>query len=108
MLVYSRQSYDVEIELAIDGTCVKSRNNLDLKNPFFRYTGTQPAPPPGSSTTSPTELYWGLGTANDASGPTVGVVSGNHIGSGGMMNSVGGGLGLGNVYGQGNVAFYWV
>ena len=52
-----RQSYDVEIELNIPGQNTKSCNTLDLKNPFFRYTGATPQPPPGN-TGSATEQYW--------------------------------------------------
>ncbi|GFN91332.1 histone-arginine methyltransferase carmer, partial [Plakobranchus ocellatus] len=54
----TRQSYDVDIELNIPGTANRSINSLDLKNPFFRYTGAAPAAPPGSSQTSATETYW--------------------------------------------------
>jgi len=53
-----RQSYDVEISVAVPGTTMKSCNVLDLKNPFFRYTGQQPQPPPGNNHTSPSEAYW--------------------------------------------------
>jgi len=53
-----RQSYDVEINMAVPGTTMKSSNVLDLKNPFFRYTGQQPQPPPGTNHTSPSESYW--------------------------------------------------
>lgn len=53
-----RQSYDVEIEVVLDGTGVRSSNVLDLKNPFFRYTGVQQAPPAGNHNASPTEQYW--------------------------------------------------
>lgn len=53
-----RQSYDVEISLAIPGTTIKSTNVLDLKNPFFRYTGQQPQPPSGTNHTSPSDGYW--------------------------------------------------
>lgn len=52
-----RQSYDVEMEIRLDGTGVRSSNVLDLKNPFFRYTGVQ-SQPPGQSSQSPTEQYW--------------------------------------------------
>ncbi|UYV80444.1 CARM1 [Cordylochernes scorpioides] len=51
-----RQSYDVEIELVLDGT--RTRNTLDLKNPFFRYAGQPPQPPPGCQESSPSEAYW--------------------------------------------------
>ncbi|KAL8589018.1 hypothetical protein ACOMHN_047999 [Nucella lapillus] len=53
----TRQSYDVEIELDMPGQNLKSCNTLDLKNPFFRYTGQAPQPPPGN-TGSATEQYW--------------------------------------------------
>jgi len=53
-----RQSYDVEMEISLDGTGVRSSNILDLKNPFFRYTGVQTQPPPGNNSQSPTETYW--------------------------------------------------
>lgn len=54
----TRQSYDVDIELNIPGTNNKSVNCLDLKNPFFRYTGAAPAAPPGTNQTSATDTYW--------------------------------------------------
>lgn len=60
----SRQSYDVDIELCIAGTATKSSNTLDLKNPFFRYTGQAPAAPPGTEETSPSEAYWNQQDAN--------------------------------------------
>lgn len=44
--------------MSIPGTTMKSSNVLDLKNPFFRYTGQQTAPPPGNNHTSPTDAYW--------------------------------------------------
>lgn len=46
------------MEISLDGTGVRSSNILDLKNPFFRYTGVQTQPPPGNNTQSPTETYW--------------------------------------------------
>ncbi|ESO89607.1 hypothetical protein LOTGIDRAFT_164907 [Lottia gigantea] len=59
----TRQSYDVDIEINIPGTNSKSINTLDLKNPFFRYTGQTPQPPPGSNSQSATDTYWNAYTA---------------------------------------------
>ncbi|XP_055377423.1 histone-arginine methyltransferase CARMER isoform X2 [Condylostylus longicornis] len=53
-----RQSYDVNIDLRIEGTSISSSNTLDLKNPYFRYTGAPVQPPPGTNNQSPSELYW--------------------------------------------------
>ena len=53
-----RQSYDVDIELMVENKNRKATNSLDLKNPYFRYTGQNPQPPPGSHETSPTDQYW--------------------------------------------------
>jgi hypothetical protein len=55
---YFRQSYDVTIDLAVEGTNQSSKNTLDLKNPYFRYTGAPVQPPPGISNVSPSENYW--------------------------------------------------
>ena len=46
------------MDVTLEGTGVRSTNILDLKNPFFRYTGVQTAPPPGANSQSPTETYW--------------------------------------------------
>ncbi|ODM89743.1 Histone-arginine methyltransferase CARMER [Orchesella cincta] len=51
-----RQSYDVLIELDLNGK--KASNNLDLKNPYFRYTGQPPQPPPGHHTSAPSDSIW--------------------------------------------------
>ncbi|XP_023248191.1 histone-arginine methyltransferase CARMER [Copidosoma floridanum] len=53
-----RQSYDVTIKLKLEGTCMSSENTLDLKNPYFRYTGSPTPLPPGLNSISPSESYW--------------------------------------------------
>uniref|UniRef100_U5ENU4 Histone-arginine methyltransferase CARMER n=1 Tax=Corethrella appendiculata TaxID=1370023 RepID=U5ENU4_9DIPT len=58
LVANQRQSYDVEIDLKLEGTLITSSNTLDLKNPYFRYTGAPVQAPPGSSSTSPSEAYW--------------------------------------------------
>ncbi|XP_031418059.1 histone-arginine methyltransferase CARM1-like isoform X2 [Clupea harengus] len=58
LLANKRQSYDINIVAQVEQTGSKSSNTLDLKNPFFRYTGSNPAPPPGSHYTSPSENMW--------------------------------------------------
>lgn len=35
-----------------------SSNNLDLKNPYFRYTGQSQTPLPNVNLISPSESYW--------------------------------------------------
>ena len=57
-VIFCRQSYDVDIDLNIPGTNSVSRNSLDLKNPFFRYTGQAPVTQPGTQTQSPSDAYW--------------------------------------------------
>lgn len=66
-----RQSYDVTINLHLEGTSFTSTNMLDLKNPYFRYTGTPAAPPPGLNSTSPSENIW---TQLDAQGARNGTI----------------------------------
>uniref|UniRef100_A0A3P9NN53 Histone-arginine methyltransferase CARM1 n=1 Tax=Poecilia reticulata TaxID=8081 RepID=A0A3P9NN53_POERE len=63
LVANKRQSYDISIVAQVDQTGSKSSNLLDLKNPFFRYTGTTPNPPPGSHYTSPSENMWNTGGA---------------------------------------------
>uniref|UniRef100_A0A3Q3BDY2 Histone-arginine methyltransferase CARM1 n=1 Tax=Kryptolebias marmoratus TaxID=37003 RepID=A0A3Q3BDY2_KRYMA len=63
LVANKRQSYDISIVAQVDQTGSKSSNLLDLKNPFFRYTGTTPNPPPGSHYTSPSENMWNTGAS---------------------------------------------
>lgn len=58
LVANKRQSYDVTIELKVEGTSQSSKNTLDLKNPYFRYTGQPVQPPPGVANVSPSESYW--------------------------------------------------
>merc|ERR1719393_475308 len=58
MVANAKQSYDLTLECRIEGTSTVSTNTLDLKNPYFRYTGVSPAPPPGNTHSSPSEDYW--------------------------------------------------
>ncbi|KAM7142460.1 histone-arginine methyltransferase CARM1 isoform 8-T8 [Molossus nigricans] len=72
LIANKRQSYDISIVAQVDQTGSKSSNLLDLKNPFFRYTGTTPSPPPGSHYSSPSENMWNTGsTYNLSSGMAV-------------------------------------
>nr|XP_015204763.1 PREDICTED: histone-arginine methyltransferase CARM1 [Lepisosteus oculatus] len=63
LIANKRQSYDISIVAQVDQTGSKSSNLLDLKNPFFRYTGANPTPPPGSHYSSPSENMWNTGGA---------------------------------------------
>ncbi|XP_018425028.1 PREDICTED: histone-arginine methyltransferase CARM1 isoform X1 [Nanorana parkeri] len=58
LIANKRQSYDISIVAQVDQTGSKSSNLLDLKNPFFRYTGSTPSPPPGSHYSSPSDNMW--------------------------------------------------
>jgi len=88
LIANERQSYDVEIEVVVEGTGVCAKNILDLKNPFFRYTGIQTVAPPGNHSQSPTDAYWG-----NAGVVLNGGVLSNVVGSyGSSQGSVSGGL----------------
>ncbi|OCT59320.1 hypothetical protein XELAEV_18000741mg [Xenopus laevis] len=63
LIANKKQSYDISIVAQVDQTGSKSSNLLDLKNPFFRYTGSAPSPPPGSHYSSPSENMWNTGGA---------------------------------------------
>ncbi|KAK1877907.1 Histone-arginine methyltransferase CARM1 [Dissostichus eleginoides] len=71
LMANKRQSYDISIVAQVDQTGSKSSNLLDLKNPFFRYTGTTPNPPPGSHYTSPSENMWNTGAYSMGQGMAV-------------------------------------
>lgn len=58
LVANKRQSYDVTISLRVEGTNTASSNVLDLKNPYFRYTGAPTQAPHGTTTQSPSETYW--------------------------------------------------
>ena len=55
-----RLSYDVDMQVSVGtGPDKKSSyNKVDLKNPYFRFSSTAPAPPPGSIHDNPTDQYW--------------------------------------------------
>ncbi|XP_054153891.1 histone-arginine methyltransferase CARMER-like [Oppia nitens] len=81
-----RQSYNVDIELCVEnyGRIDKATNSLDLKNPYFRYTGQPPQPPPGCNDQSPSEQYWQTldASTNQSATNQNGMVVMNGIGNG--------------------------
>uniref|UniRef100_A0A914WSX9 type I protein arginine methyltransferase n=1 Tax=Plectus sambesii TaxID=2011161 RepID=A0A914WSX9_9BILA len=79
MKANDRQSYDVDIEVTADG--ITSRNSLDLKNPYFRYTGQAVQPPPGNIHESPTDAYWQT-AYQDVVPPAT---NGSHVANGGNI-----------------------
>lgn len=89
--------------MSLDGTSIKSTNTLDLKNPFFRYTGSQTPIPAGTNTVSPTELYWNMSTsaASGVSENGLDGTCGSIMGNGLVVNTVGaysGGMVLLTIY----------
>ncbi|KAJ8040599.1 Histone-arginine methyltransferase CARM1 [Holothuria leucospilota] len=64
LIANKRQSYDIDIELECPRSGVRSTNRLDLKNPFFHYSGQPVQPPSGSYSTSPSESYWNQYSSN--------------------------------------------
>lgn len=81
-----RQSYDVDIELAVEGSNIRAFNTLDLKNPFFRYSGQPPQPPPGCNETSPSEGYWQTLDAQTANNANL-VVNGINLNGDSVMDA---------------------
>jgi histone-arginine methyltransferase CARM1 len=83
--VFGRQSYDVVMELETEGAV--ARNTLDLKNPYFRYTGQAPPPPPGHHTTAPTEAIWTALESAKATENGLSTLNGSLVdGMGNMLN----------------------
>ena len=58
MYLDCRQSYEVQVDIGVEGSGTMSSNYLDLKNPFFRYSGQPVQSPPGSHMQSPTDIFW--------------------------------------------------
>ncbi|KAK7938595.1 hypothetical protein WMY93_001921 [Mugilogobius chulae] len=61
LVANKRQSYDISIVAQVDQTGSKSSNLLDLKNPFFRYTGSTPEPSSRLTLHLPSENMWNTG-----------------------------------------------
>lgn len=63
MKANQKQSYDITLEMRNETSGDTTTNTLDLKNPYFRYTGYGTASDliPGADTgaTGPTDVHWG-------------------------------------------------
>ena len=61
--VTTSDRYDVDIQFSVGtGPNKKSSyNNVNLKNPYFRFSSMAPAPPPGSIHENVTDQYWSSG-----------------------------------------------
>ncbi|XP_020897476.1 histone-arginine methyltransferase CARMER [Exaiptasia diaphana] len=94
----TRQSYDVELDLGLEGTTIRSKNTVDLKNPYFRYTGSTPQPPAGYNNESPTDVYWSLTSNGDTHNATENLSQDGGCGQGVILTD--------NVVGMQSNSFY--
>ncbi|XP_065185162.1 histone-arginine methyltransferase CARMER-like [Sycon ciliatum] len=88
LVANNRQSYDVTIDLGVDGTTQRSSNCLDLKNPYFRYSGMQLQHTVQANNVSPTDTYWGADASS--TGNTTGQpMATDHASAGAAAGSAG-------------------